>query len=101
MPEHFNALSPAEAERLAFLIEECGEVIQAASKILRHGYDSFNPTLDADVSNRDRLTIELGQVRAAMYLLHTSGDINEHREKVATLTKIRSVRHGMHHQPET
>ena len=38
MSSHFNKLTPAQAERLAILIEECGEVIQAATKILRHGY---------------------------------------------------------------
>lgn len=38
--QHFNQLKPSEAERLACLIEECGEVIQAAGKILRHGYKS-------------------------------------------------------------
>lgn len=34
---HFNNLTPGEAERLAMLAEECGEVIQAVGKILRHG----------------------------------------------------------------
>lgn len=43
MPEHFNGLTPAEAERLAMLSEECGEVIQIIGKILRHGYDSYHP----------------------------------------------------------
>ena len=35
---NFNQLTPAETERLAILAEECGEVIQAVGKILRHGY---------------------------------------------------------------
>jgi NTP pyrophosphatase (non-canonical NTP hydrolase) len=62
--DHFNQLSPAEAERLAFLIEECGEVIQAASKVLRHGYESFDPTIPIHerLTNRGALARELGDV---------------------------------------
>lgn len=41
--QHFNGLTPAEAERLALLSEELGEAQQAIGKILRHGYDSSNP----------------------------------------------------------
>ena len=37
MDDHFNNLTPGEAERLAILAEECGEVIQIIGKILRHG----------------------------------------------------------------
>src|SRR5574343_752810 len=36
MTNHFNRLSEAELERLAILIEECGEVAQAACKVIRH-----------------------------------------------------------------
>jgi hypothetical protein len=43
MTDHFNKLTPAQAERLAMLIEECSEVIHTAGKILRHGYDNFHP----------------------------------------------------------
>lgn len=45
MSEFTNNLTPAEAECLAILIEECAEVQQIACKILRHGYDSCNPTV--------------------------------------------------------
>lgn len=38
---------PTEAERLVVLMEECGEVIQACSKILRHGWKSSNGELIA------------------------------------------------------
>ena len=34
MKEHFNQLTPAEAERLALLAEECGEVMQAAAQFV-------------------------------------------------------------------
>lgn len=54
--QHFNQLTPAEAERLALLAEECGEVIQAIGKILRHGYESRHP--DGGPTNREALERE-------------------------------------------
>lgn len=62
---HFNKLTPAEAERLAMLAEECGEVIQVVGKILRHGYDSYHP-VNPRVSNRDLLAKELRDVNAIL-----------------------------------
>ena len=62
---HFNKITPAEAERLAMLAEECGEVIQIVGKILRHGYDSYHP-VNPRVSNRDLLAKELRDVNAVL-----------------------------------
>jgi hypothetical protein len=55
MEENFNKLTPAETERLAWLIEECGEVVKAGSKILRHGYYSYDPSDPDHKGNRDDL----------------------------------------------
>ena len=63
MSEHFNNLSPAEAERLAMLAEECGEVIQVIGKILRHGYNSHHPQ-NPMVTNRQLLGRELTDLYA-------------------------------------
>ena len=63
MSDHFNDLTPAEAERLAMLAEECGEVIRIVGKILRHGYASFHPA-DPNVSNRELLGRELTDLYA-------------------------------------
>ncbi len=57
--QHFNGLHPAEAERLALLIEECGEVVQAASKVLRHGYKSYDPTVRGGPDNQEALAKEI------------------------------------------
>lgn len=65
MSEHFNKLTPAEAERLAMLAEECAEVIQVVGKILRHGYDSYHPD-QPSVSNRDLLAKESTEVVAIL-----------------------------------
>lgn len=67
----YNLLSAAQAERLAVLIEECGEVIKAASKVLRHGY------YDAGYNNRAHLEAELGDVLYALELMVADGDLSE------------------------
>lgn len=55
----YNGLTKGEAERLAWLAEEAGEVVQAVTKILRHGYDSYNPD-DRDAGdNRKQLAREI------------------------------------------
>jgi hypothetical protein len=52
--DHFNRLTPAEAERLALLLEELGEAQQIIGKILRHGYESYHPD-DPETTNRTLL----------------------------------------------
>lgn len=98
--EHFNELTPAEAERLAFLIEECGEVIQAAAKILRHGYESYDPTDNSKGTNRDMLGRELGNVDAVISLLQRGGDYQSKRLTEGARAKLRSLQHYAHHQPK-
>lgn len=66
---HFNALSPAQAERLAMLAEECGEVIQVIGKILRHGYDSYHPDRP-HITNRELLQRELTDLAAVENQIH-------------------------------
>ena len=73
--EHFNKLSPAEAERLAILSEECGELIQAIGKVLRHGYDSKNPDDINHKGNREDVTIECADVSYAIGRLIATDDI--------------------------
>lgn len=74
MSEHFNQLTPAEAERLAMLAEEAAEVIQIVGKILRHGYDSYHPETP-DVTNRDLLGQELIDLAAVETEMIASMDI--------------------------
>ena len=75
--KHFNDLTPDEAERLAFLAEECSEVIQMVSKILRHGWDSVNPLKPEEGSNRARLERELGDLAVAITLMSENRDISQ------------------------
>jgi NTP pyrophosphatase (non-canonical NTP hydrolase) len=90
-----NQLSPAEAERLAMLAEECGEVIQAIGKILRHGYESTHP--DGGPTNRENLNRELNDLTAVIFLMTERGtrDI-EHPAYIPELVE-KKLRYA-HHQ---
>ena len=60
---------PASAEQaIAYLCEECGEVLAAAGKSLRWGLDSSNPELPLDERelNRDWLLREMKDLAGAV-----------------------------------
>jgi len=67
-------LTEAQRERLIILAEECAEVIQAVSKVLRHG---FHAHYDNGISNKVQLEIECGDIRAAMIRLCNANDLNK------------------------
>lgn len=95
-----NGLTDAETERLALLSEELAESIQAVSKILRHGFESFNPTLpeDQQITNRDALEKELGHVAHAVRRMWEACDINAERIERAAIEKRQSIGRWLHHQ---
>ena len=95
-----NGLSVAEAERLALLAEECGELVQAIGKVLRHGYDSTHPADPHGPNNRANLEREMGDVRAAMILLCSAGDANKAEVRALAEMKLVKVRQYLHHQGE-
>jgi NTP pyrophosphatase (non-canonical NTP hydrolase) len=70
-----SGLAAAEFERLSILIEEMGEALQVAGKILRHGWEPTEAGVRYD--NRADLQRELGDVRAAMIRLCDAGDLNK------------------------
>ena len=93
-----NKLSAAEAERLAILAEELGEATQAIGKILRHGYESYNPDDINSMSNRGQLQKELGDIFCAVDMMVSANDLNgkivtHHREK-----KAEKIKPYLHHQ---
>lgn len=98
MSKHFNGLTPAEAERLSLLMEECGEVIQAIGKIMRHGYESTHP--DGGSTNREALEGESGHVMLAISLLVECGDLKRHHVWTAEDKKRHSVRKYLHHHED-
>lgn len=98
MEKHFNQLTPAQAELLALLAEECGECIQAIGKILRHGYASSNPMLAITTNNADNLAKEMGDVSAAMTLLCNAGPVTEDQVHFNADMKLANVGRWLHHQ---
>jgi NTP pyrophosphatase (non-canonical NTP hydrolase) len=103
MDQHFNGLTPAEAELLALLSEECGELVQAIGKTLRHGLDSVNPMLPPGTSqsNRGWLEKEMGDVRAAMILLCQAGITDMAAVHSLSNVKHASVQQWLHHAKVT
>lgn len=96
--DHFNGLTPAQAERLALLAEELGESVQAIGKILRHGYESRNPFLKNGPTNRESLEKELADVYVAARMLFDAGDLS--RLSCASHEEIKTdqLKLFLHHQ---
>lgn len=94
--DHFNGLLPAEAERLALLLEELGEAQQAIGKVLRHGYESRHP--DGGQTNRESLEREVGDVYVALRMMFNANDIRRGAVATREEIKIESVRRYLHHQ---
>jgi len=94
---HYNQLTPAEAERLALLIEELGEAQQIAGKILRHGYESVNP-FEPSYTNRQRLVQELGDILVVLDFLIDSDDIKQSDLDDRKRVKHHKIWDWLHHQ---
>lgn len=60
-----------EREVLTILIEECAEVQQRATKLLRFGRDEIQP--GQELSNAERLSHELGDLKAIVQLASEAG----------------------------
>lgn len=102
----FNQLTVAEDERLALLLEECGEVVQIIGKIQRHGYQSYDPTKQVPEDehptvNRSLLEKELGDVLHAIDRMRFSRDINYSRILDHSIAKAPKVEKYLHHQHAT
>jgi hypothetical protein len=94
MSDFTNGLTPAEAERLAILAEECGEVVQIAMKILRHG-KAYHP-----ISNSGLLARELGHVQWIVNLMINNGDFEYGVLLQSERLKPERSRTYLHHQED-
>lgn len=94
--KHFNGLSPAEAERLAMLMEEAAEVVQVVGKILRHGYDSWHPD-DRTMTNRMLLEKELADFMAVREAMLKARDLIAPNATLVTAAWQKKLRYA-HHQ---
>jgi hypothetical protein len=99
MAEKFsNELTDAQVERLAILAEELGEAQKCIGKILRHGYESYNPVVNTGMTNRRELERELGDIYAAIEMLGDANDVSAHGVGGRMIQKKREVKKWMHHQ---
>ena len=104
MSNSFNKLNPGELERLAVLLEELGEAQQAIGKILRHGYDTYNPLLEPDsdgnpvTCNREDLEKELGDILCAIDLMNAARDIRRGVIELRADQKREKISGWLHHQ---
>lgn len=89
-------LSEDQRERLEMLAEEAAEVVQACTKILRHGYMNFHPN-DPDTSNRNNLEREIMDLCAVVREMDICGDIEflfrTHDFDVVWKQKLRYTHH--------
>jgi hypothetical protein len=96
---HFNNLTPAELERLALLSEELGETQQAIGKILRHGFDNYDPE-KPDTNNRMDLHKEIADVQVAVDIMLNNGDLKNSQLSLFRRVKRDKVFKFMHHNKE-
>ena len=74
---------------LEILAEECAEVIQAKSKIIRFGINNYHP--DNEISNRTVLANELGDVLAMIDILIRNGLFTQDELDTAKQKKIEKL----------
>ena len=92
---HFNGLSPAAAESLALIAEECAEVSQVITKILRHGLFSHHP--ESGDSNFMTLQREVGDLMAALRIGEVQRIINWGQVIRSRDSKLVRVTQYLHH----
>jgi hypothetical protein len=94
----FANLREDQRERLELLIEEASEIIKAGTKILRHGYDSYNPD-DPEAGNNERHLrkelLELFTVAERMMAEHDISRIDFNKSVEVWKKKLQYC----HHQP--
>ena len=93
-----NELNEEQLERLALVSEELGEAQAKIGKILRHGYESTNPTVNDGMTNREDLERELADVLYSIRLLAEAGDVSATAIEQRFHVKAKSVQRWLHHQ---
>lgn len=95
----FGNLTNAQRERLEMLAEEAAEVVKACTKILRHGYDSYNPNVQIHKTNALDLENELMDLWTVYERMADYGDLG--RINFYDTPRVWSMKlKYTHHQPE-
>lgn len=92
-----TGISPAQAERLHKLTEECGELISIINKTLRHGMESYHPDDEYRTPNRNLIENEIGDVLIAVGLMIQCNDVDVSRIEVAADRGKEAAKIWMHH----
>ena len=90
-------LTKEELERLAVFSEELGEVQQIVGKILRHGYDSSNPSEENGKTNREKLEIEIGDLICGLGLMVQEHDVQQSKMEEQTFKKVEKLNKWLHY----
>jgi hypothetical protein len=92
-------LTKAQIERLQLLQEEASEIIQAASKILRFGYEGKHPSSGpSDLNNVDKLSEELGNLVVVLDLMVSGGELSEEKVQGFATEKLNRIGKYTNHQ---
>jgi len=102
MSDFTNNLTQAELERLAILGEYMGEAQVIIGKIIRHGYESYNPNALQMVgvpklTNREMLEKELGKVSAAINFMNLGADIERDAIQGYSIKQMKTANRWLHH----
>ena len=84
-------LTNAQRERLDLLQEEAAEIVQAASKILRFGYEGKHPGRLNGPTNKKHLEAEIGGLCAILTLMRDAGEISEEECSKAEQFKLDTI----------
>jgi hypothetical protein len=84
-------LTEAQIERLNCLQEECAEIVQAASKILRFGYENKHPRRPDGQTNREHLEEEIGNLTVILDFMVQGGDVEEEKIYVSAEEKKKTI----------
>jgi NTP pyrophosphatase (non-canonical NTP hydrolase) len=98
-------LTPDQREALTILLEEAAELIQAISKMLRHGPDSVHPDGGNDgLTNEAHAAREMAQLILMLTVCHAAGlfadgrhDMAEMwmRDKLANMRRYSTIDHSI------
>lgn len=97
MSDEEAKLTPQQDELLTILIEECAEVIQAATKMQRFG---ILGVYDTGETNIRRLMVEIGDVFGVVSLLMDTHLVDPVSISIASREKIIKVVNNMKYPPE-
>jgi NTP pyrophosphatase (non-canonical NTP hydrolase) len=79
-------------EALYILMEECAEVTQAISKILRFGWEAVNPMVESEQNNSQHLQEEMGDLLAMIEIVTTKYGLSSEAIEDAKLNKINKLK---------